>query len=70
LPEFSAEIPAPKKANRAVVLIDPIAGKTDLGPTGHNIAPGLGRCDPLDVNAERYLALIPLLGNAAVAENP
>jgi hypothetical protein len=31
----------PKTANRAVVLIDPFAGKTDLGPTGPTALPGL-----------------------------
>jgi hypothetical protein len=31
----------PKKANRAVVLIDPFAGKTDLGPAGPTPLPDL-----------------------------
>jgi hypothetical protein len=31
----------PKTANRAVVLIDPFAGKTDLGPTGPTRLPNL-----------------------------
>jgi hypothetical protein len=31
----------PKKANRAVVLIDPFAGKTDLGPSGPTPLPDL-----------------------------